>query len=463
MASYRSYKYWAPALSLSLCSFVLAIYFILRVNKEGDILVLFLLAMGLFWSLKLCRNREVNSKDIGLLYGLVSLSYIFKIIVVLYLDYVVGFDFSHPVLDGPDTAEFHHFGIRVARNGLHVVSELSSGNPGIWLLYGIVYNFFGVNNLIIQAILIISGTLIIPLSYKVGYYVTGSREVSKRVAILCALYPTFATFSFVPHKDVLVTFLLVYSFLLLFRYENGRSYIDLLCLLFTFVVMFLFRFHLGVIFVVSVLLYYLFRRGGSLSTLKRVSALAVFLSVVYFAISNISPAETAALENPVEVTEKIIDLNQAKGSGEGFGDAIRDSTWPVRWVAGSTTLLIRPFPPWRLLRDSTLTSPDLFGFGGLFLLVIMPFFLRGLVVSIKRRSLDTLPLFATLFLVLSGTALVFGGSSYRYRIMVIPIIMLYTSIGFVHRNRYRWIIPITYGLISTLMTYVMFANQTFYI
>jgi hypothetical protein len=158
-----------------------------------------------------------------------------------------------------------------------------------------------------------------------------------------------------------------------------------------------------------------------------------------------------SLEGRIYFRERVIDQFGYDTARESLGLSIYTEDPFIKVFllpVGFLVSWILPFPPWKLIRSEEITR-NIYFLGSIFWLIILPFFVIGVLQTIKglrtrEIRIETVFLLCLIFIMnisLFSSGLIIGGSS-RYRLMYIPFIFVVVSYGFFEWKKYRQGFPL---------------------
>lgn len=290
--------------------------------------------------------------------------------------------------------------------------------------YAVIFNLTDSNSIYVMAVWSLVASLTVIPTYILAKNLF-SEEVSYTSSILVLIYPSFFVFSFIPHKDVLSAFLLSLSALSLIRSKLSTANI----LLFSLTILGLLTVRPEMI-IVLILSYILWR---ALISRRRLYTSSITWSIIvvsiasyltYTVLPDIYADSMFSLEG---IYARIEDTSNIGSSGGGIQESIIRQNIFIRILLGSVFLLIKPFPP-----TETLTGLDLATFltpSAFAIYFILPFVLYGVWASIKRRDDETFLIFLAVLTFVAAAA-VTGGAAVRYRVQVMPFLLIFASYGY---------------------------------
>jgi hypothetical protein len=290
--------------------------------------------------------------------------------------------------------------------------------------YAIIFNLTGSNSIYVMAVWSLVASLTVVPTYILAKSLFGER-VSYISSILVLIYPSFFVFSFVPHKDVLSAFLLSLSALSLIRSKLSTDNILLFSL--TILGMLTVRPEIIVVLIVSYILWRVIMSKSRLYTPSIVWSILVVSIALYLTYSVLPEVYAERMLSLEGLYARVEDISNVGSGGGGIQESIIQQNVFIRTLLGSVFLLIKPFPPTETLTGldlSTFLTPSAFA-----IYLILPFVLYGVWTSVKRRGDETFLIFLAVLTFIAAAAIT-GGAAVRYRVQVMPFLLIFASYGY---------------------------------
>jgi hypothetical protein len=155
-----------------------------------------------------------------------------------------------------------------------------------------------------------------------------------------------------------------------------------------------------------------------------------------------------------EVLRRMAFLQERVSSSGGIQDFIMNQNILVRTVVGSVFMLVKPFPPTSTLVNldipALMTIPTL-----LLLLLLMPYIVIGIWSTIKNSSQGVF-IIVVIAVTLMASAASVGAATVRYRVQLMPLVLILMSVGFYARVSKRVMLIGYYGLlVFGVMLYIL--------
>jgi len=290
--------------------------------------------------------------------------------------------------------------------------------------YAVIFNLTGSNSIYVMAVWSLVASLTVIPTYILAKSLF-SEGVSYISSILVLIYPSFFVLSFVPHKDVLSTFLLSLSALSLIRSKLSTDNILLFSL--TILGLLTVRPEMIIVLIVSYILWRVLvskRRLYTSSITWSILVVSIALCLTYAVLPATYAGSMFSLEG---VYARLEDISNVGSGGGGIQESIIQQNIFIRTLLGSVFLLIKPFPPTETLTGldlSTFLTPSAFA-----IYLILPFVLYGVWTSVKRRGDETFLIFLAVLTFIAAAAIT-GGAAVRYRVQVMPFLLIFASYGY---------------------------------
>lgn len=395
-----------------------------------------------FFSVHLTERKN----DRSFLLKLVSFSFILNTITVIFISGLLRNKFTTPFLTGMDLLRFDRISWQLARSG-QILNVQHLEGPAIYVLNASIFQIFGHNPLIIRGVYVFLVCLITVFSYKLAKDLFGSVS-AKYTGILVAFYPNFFIYSALPHKEILVTFIGVFT---IWNLLLGIRHLEPVGWLFGgigFLFLYWSRPEVAIIILLIALFYLVYRRLG-ISWLQK-GLLVMTLLFLIFCIGVTAERFSSNYRTGVYKGLRLLEpsnlISQLKGIKEsqkrfesgGLGDYLLYASYPERLIIGFPYMLIKPFPPWKTLTrfgQQTLTTS-----GTLVWYLIMPFSIIGVLESLRTFQKDYLLIILVPVLVLAAVALFYGAETARYRVQIMPYLLVLAGLGIKVKRKYHQVI-----------------------
>ena len=440
---------------LSILGVAIAVLTISIIEDNLTIFIIFLLFLSLGGLICYLEDKSLISK-------IFIPAFIIRILFVILLYYILiyfnGIPFIINITGITDDHQYFRAGQEVCNAWTnHVPYNWSRefSYPGyIYTIGGLNYftNLFGqFHHMIVLLFNCLVGSITIIYVYKISQLVFGDK-VAKTASTICIYFPYLLYYSSLILKDTIIyAVILAIIYYIYYLYYKKFNLVRI-------VLLFLFMYILSYFRDLS--LYLIITIVGIFSTTKLLSQkktkipllrliFPVFLISVIVIIFkfNIFQDMLRILQN--------IPYTIAKWDARSINLALSDSlsakyifTLPpvIREIVKVIYLLIMPIPFWKWDING-LFNINLFceGISGLILNIFIPFFAIGVVTASShkyRQKSYLLLLNVIFFIMLLGILVPYP----RYRIQILPCIIIFCALGIINKNKYKWIIELYFLL-----------------
>jgi 4-amino-4-deoxy-L-arabinose transferase-like glycosyltransferase len=305
------------------------------------------------------------------------------------------------------------------------------GRYGYYYFVGAVYYLFGRNQLFVQFLNGTIGALTVIVIHALAMRLFGA-AVARRTVVLTAFFPGMVFWSAGMYKDPAVLLCIVVSMYAVVQLRQAFSLKAMLLFLGAVFALVTLRFYIAYFVVFATLTSFIFSRRGPL--LQRVVSYALIVGALAFAFSFVL-REEAQEQSRLMTLERlqITRVDQANLGQSAFGREYDVST-PAGAISalpvGLTYLLFAPFP-WAIAGTrQALVLPEMLVWYGL-----IPAFVIGLRVAIRRQLADVLPILVFAVSLTIAYALMQGniGTAYRQRTQITVFFFLFIGVGLAER------------------------------
>lgn len=405
-------------------------------------------------------------------------SFLLRLLGVFVLFHLLSYDFGEPFVGGDDKV-YENIGWNLAQDGWN--SYVPDKDPAYYYLNAFLYSIFGHNILIVRLFNVLAGALTVVLVHAIFVKIFGD-SVSKRGANYLVFFPDHIFYGSMQLRDTLVLLFIVaivWQWLITlenrqFRFQQTLV-LTVLCLMLGSL-----RFLLaGFVSILAVT--HLVMKKRLIEALAIVSVIFILsgLPLLHSESSYLSEAPSlliARMETYFEPdqSEKLQNRVGEESSFSVAQDSLalqvysnpswRNAEGLALLAVGYIAFWFLPFPPWMLITFENV-SDNLIFIGTMYWYALLPFSLAGIYYSLrdnknKYRSAFVpilVVLLISLGLVITGS--VIGGTS-RYRLMIMPFIFMFASLGFERRRSYWSLLRLLYislfGLATTIYLYAKY-------
>ena len=441
---------------LSLLGVAIAVLMISILEDNLTIFIMFLLFLLLGGVICYLEDKSLISK-------VFIPAFIIRILFVSLLYYILiyfnGIPFIINITGTTDDYHYFEIGKEVCNTWMKHMNynwTKEFNFPGyIYLIGGLNYftNLFGqFHQIIILFLNCLAGSISIIYVYKISQLVFDDK-VAKTASTICIYFPYLLYYSSLILKDTIIyTLILAIIYYIYYLYYNKFNTV-----------------YLTLVFLLSYLLLYF--RSESLYLI--IVILGLFLATrlrfkqkprilirwIIYLMSFIVIGFKYNLYNNIlnilnNIPNKILlwDARAVSLASSGSLAVKYIFTLPpvIKELVKVLYLLFTPFPFWSWNIKGTFNI-NLFceGISNLVLNILLPFFIIGVIVASKkkfRRKSFLLLITTILFIVLLGILTPFA----RYRIQILPLIIIISAFGIVNKHKYRWIIELYFFLWCSL-------------
>jgi 4-amino-4-deoxy-L-arabinose transferase-like glycosyltransferase len=305
------------------------------------------------------------------------------------------------------------------------------GRYGYYYFVGAVYYLFGRNQLLVQFLNGTIGAVTVVVLHSIAMRLFGE-TVARRAALLTAYFPGMVFWSAGMYKDPAILLCIVTAMYAVVRLRESLQLGSILLFMASVLALVTMRFYIAYFVVFATLTSFVFSRRGSI--VQRVVSYGLIVSALVFAFTVVL-REEAIEQSSLMTLERLQStrLDQATLGQSAFGREYDVSTPSGALLAlpvGLTYLLLAPFP-WAIAGTrQALVLPEMLVWYGL-----IPAFVSGLRVSIRRQLGDVLPILVFAVSLTLAYALMQGniGTAYRQRTQVTVFFFLFIAVGLTER------------------------------
>jgi len=391
-------------------------------------------------------NREfMNSVFI---YG-----YIIRILAAIIIYYILLKSKGAPFLGGGDDVEYEMWGHILSERWIDQQYELPSiTHPGYPVINGILYyiaHFLGnIHVLIPRFFNCLIGALIPIYVFKIAYRVYGVK-IAKTSAWIAVLFPNFIYFSSLQLKDIIITFLFVFSVSYFLEYINTNKLRKFFVVAVSVILLSFFRYiyavELAAIVIFTIFIFSFVRTKIGLNKKNLSYTLLIFMIIALLILLGVR-GTLSNLINPTSLSpSSLIESYNVRsiysfiGTTETANSLLfyfyEKLSLPLRTIIFPFFLMITPYPPWRAFVAADPLKIITF-LNGMLWVSLLPFFILGLIFTIRKKTLISLPLIAVLLVVLITISISYFDE--RYRLPVMPYALIIAVAGIYQSLKYSW-------------------------
>jgi hypothetical protein len=381
-------------------------------------------------------RKDVERYSVRLLFVYVfSLKVVISIFLLRYIISIHG----DPYLT-PDTENYADMGATLSRFGTwSYEGYIPVGWDKIPHIYSLVFNLVG-SEFIFTIITwnFVSCLISIPV-YHIAKKIY-DRKSAYVSSVVVLIYPSFLALSIAPLKG---TFVALSLCLIALSLLNGNVSPQNMSMLFAgSCVLALVRPEMLFVILIATVCwasFYLFHSGGVSFFWRSSLFIALFIFVAIY-IHN-----TRHLIDYIKVESLLsrIELTQGKfDSDTGVHNYVINQGIFIRSILGSAFFMIKPFPPWETL--STLGLSALLTPGAISLYIMAPCIASGFWSV--RSNTNAVLLFSIILTTILVSSAFMGAVTARYRVQIMPFVLVFFSGGFVNGTTDKWHLFVYYTI-----------------
>ncbi len=403
-----------------------------------DFFVAFLL-LGLIWTPLRTRFQRLHPGAEGQdLAKLLGRALALRVAVAVALNLAIGFDFEVGIFwgdsyyyDASAWQRVQYWSGESASSGLSGFADSGYG----WLNFtAALYYVFGRNQILIQLLNTLIGTLAILVVYQLASGLFGV-GVARRSATFMGYFPGMVIWASGMYKDPAILFTIAVAMLAVTRLRERFTTFWVLAYVAAALSLLSLRFYVFYFLVIATLGTFIFgQKRGFVAGLLTNGVLAV----IFFATFSTVVGTTTA-ERQIEMMLDLQDLQRRRAdlatADSGFGQELDIST-PAGAVAaipvGMAHLLFAPFP-WAISGfRQALTLPET-----LYWYSLMPAFLVGLRLALRNRFGPALPMLVFAATLIGAYSVMQGnvGTAYRQRTQVTMFFFILMAVGLEEKQK----------------------------
>lgn len=338
-----------------------------------------------------------------------------------------------------DSALYHEHGIDLAnnfRNNDYNVAKYLSGNDysdfGYNVFLGVVYYVFGPYTLVARLFNVLFFALTVKAIFTLTEIIYDTRT-AKTASLITACSPLLLFFIGTNLKETIMIYLLInaslYSIKILLKQEN--SFKNYAFLITSIMLLFFFRTVLGMIFLMSFIVFYYLNLTVKKNIYKILAIIGLFISVsfIIYYLDSIGITQKVIETYDQSGTQTDAELNDKVSKGGSSGLSIKKALIvPLLFIS----VLIAPFSTLVFL-DDQVESAWMFS-GALMKNILVFYAFFGIWYSIKyvrKRSSLLISILAAYLLVMAVSA---QSTSIRYQLVALPFINIFVAFGMHNLN-----------------------------
>lgn len=281
------------------------------------------------------------------------------------------------------------------------------------------------------------------VTYRLADLIFGKIHARNTAAIIVA-FPTVYLHLYATRPDFLSVALvvgIVYILTLIMSQPHPRYLVYLVVLMFGILLLRIQLAALLLLIAVSTVTLRPFWEGATRERIIWTGVSSTFASLLFVAVLFATDIWGIRSQGFTSALSRILSF-QAVNEG-GLSTIVYGAPVPVRLLLGFIPLIITPFPPW----ESFTASPSMtfFTVGGLVFFALLPFALAGLVETIRRTTENALMLTMYTLGITATLALVYGGFALKFRLLLLPPLAMFASVGLAVRKWYRYFVAFCYA------------------
>ncbi|MCF0149762.1 MAG: glycosyltransferase family 39 protein, partial [Clostridium sp.] len=332
-----------------------------------------------------------------------------------------------------DAIDFEYSGWIIASSSDSIIELFSMPFEFYRRFIGFIYYLFGRSPFLIQHISVITGTLLVYVTYKIVLEIYPSVKSAKLAAYCVAFYPGLAQFSAFTRRESLIYFFSSLSLVYCLRWFNKGKSSAIVKSFASILIGALF--HSGVIFVaIPYLFFFIFYKPKyqkwNISLIKLIISAILIIFIFQFGGALFRKIPEISVEELGSTVAR-----KAVGGRAGYLHGTQPKSWidaivqtPIRIVF----FLFTPFP-WQVT-----SITDIYGF----LLDTVPIYVIVLYsvyeMKIMRKNRKNLFIFMTCFLLFAIIPYAWGTSNYgtaiRHRQKIVWLLIAFFSLGYNRRR-----------------------------
>jgi hypothetical protein len=408
------------------------------VSSFFDFFVAFVVVFVAWTSLRVRLRRLHPGAEGAALTTVLGRALALRVAVAVALNLAVGFDLEVSIFWGDsayyDAAAWQRVQYWSGESANSGISGFQDSGYG-WLNFTAgLYYVFGRNQILVQLLNTVIGTLAILVIYQLAAGLFGA-SVARRASQFMAFFPGMVIWSSGMYKDPAILLTIAVSMLAVTRLRERFTTLWIVAYVFAALALLTLRFYVFYFLVIATLGTFIFgQKRGFVAGLLTNGVLVV----VFFATFSTVVGTTTA-ERQLEMMMDLQDLQRRRAdlasADSGFGQELDIST-PAGAVAavpvGMAHLLFAPFP-WAISGfRQALTLPET-----LYWYSLMPAFLVGLRIALRNRFGPALPMLVFAATLIGAYSVMQGnvGTAYRQRTQVTMFFFILMAVGLEEKQK----------------------------
>ncbi|MCD4782477.1 MAG: glycosyltransferase family 39 protein [Candidatus Eremiobacteraeota bacterium] len=301
-----------------------------------------------------------------------------------------------------------------------IMKYRGSVHVGYNIFVGFIYLVCGRNIIFGKLINALLGAMVVVYIFFIGRVIFG-RNVARLASILCALDTYMVFFGGFLYKDILITFLCVFSIWHFIKFRNEGSKWSLLYMILAIFFEFFNRSYMGAALAVGVIGYFLVFAAPK-EGMRR---------VIYFVIILVLSSPFVYIFYRLaksQLTSNVVRVKTEGGKTENTGVGDTRVFSPKRLSKNLLRIFFSPIP-WRNLKDSWENVFYWIYPGRLLWYVFLPFFFVGAYYSLRHGFRDVFVPAAVMFSYIVVLMIIMQ-TAYRHQAPIVPLMFLTASAGF---------------------------------
>jgi hypothetical protein len=295
---------------------------------------------------------------------------------------------------------------------------------------------------------------LVVVTYRLADLIFGAKHARNTAAIIVT-FPTICFHTYSTRPDLPVVALVVgvvYIMTLLISWPRRRYLVHLAILMVGILLLRLQLAALLLLVAVSTVTLRPVWESAVRERIVRTGVVSAFASFFFIAILYLTDFWGARSQGFMIALSRILSFQVVDGGG--LSTIIYSAPLPVRLLFGLIPLVITPFPPW----ESFIASPAMtfFTVGGIAFFSLAPFAVAGLVETVRHTTEHGLVLTVYTLGMTAVLALVYAGFALKFRLLLLPSLAMFASVGLEARKRYRYFIALWYaGYPAIVIVYLL--------
>ena len=406
-------------LTLAFCSYISIKEGVFNIILFPIIFYLFGIAFIIFK-----KNKSIDKWHMNYIF---NYGFIIRVISAIIIYYVLIQLRGVPFRGGGDAEGYERWGRLLSERwnaGQYIIPKMGA-NKGYFITSGIIHytaQLIGRYHVLLPRFFnCFIGALIPVYVYKIAFRIY-NENIAKTSAWISVFFPNFILYSSVQLKDIIIVFLFVVIIFKMLEYFYTDKLINILIIGAAVFILYYFReiFSILIIFVL-VCTFFIYTFGKSDAGFNRglynkvvilTGTVALFI-FIYFIGLEFGIVKFRSLAISARIDRYRYHSFGSFIGGEEYSESLALSLYSnmqgiLRLIVFTGLLLIKPFPPWwALLNNQPL---KIFYFiNGMFWISILPFVIIGFITSIRKKFVESFPIYLIFIVVLIVVAATFFG------------------------------------------------------